>query len=268
MRVSVRLGIVLCAVAAGLVACQKAQDRPASLQGCTGDAAVGCGGGGKLGGGPPDAGLDAADAQTSDVAVTLSGKVVGAQSDDFQTFVPYAGTATITTQHASGLVDQTTYDGTSYSFADAPYTTALWVKTEPQQGGAGAPYLPTLVPVDTTQGGATDLVIVAGAVLDQIYSSLTLPVQRQLGTSQLVLRFVDAAGKPAKGLAITSTVASTIVYSDQGGWNENGVATDAAALVLIANAPTGLVPVSVDNSQGFSVQAEADTVTLANIQVH
>ncbi len=147
----------------------------------------------------------------------MSGKVLGIQSDDFKTFVAYAGTATITTEHSTGVTDQTTYDGTTYSFADAPYTDTLWVLTEPEQGGPGAPYMPTLNAVDTTGGGAVDLEIVAGGVIDQIYSAAALSVQRQLGTAQLVLRFVDATGTPAAGRVVTTAASSTIVYSDQGG---------------------------------------------------
>lgn len=269
MKGLVRLGILLGVCGVVGVACQKTEAVPPSITGCTGDATKGCGQLGPGTGGPEggDAKADAPEA-SSDVAVTLTGKVFGIESNDFRTTVPYTGTATITTEHASGVTDQVTYDGTSYSFPDAPYTSVLWVLTEPQQGGAGAPYLPTLVPVDTTAGGAVDLVIVAGSVIDQIYSSVTLPLTRQLGTAQLVLRFVDATGKPAPGRSITTAAAATIIYSAQGSWDDTGTATDNAAVVLLPNVNPGLVPVSIDNSQGASVEAKADTVTLATLQVH
>jgi hypothetical protein len=265
----VRLGILLAGGAVLAVACQKTPDRPAQETACSGDAwTQACVSGGNYGGGT-EAGDAAREGEAqSDAGVTLSGVVFGLQSDDFTTSVAYDGTATISAQRASGLLGQTSYDGSAYVFNDAPFTNELWVKTEPQLDGKGAPYLPTLVPVDTTLGGQIDLPIVAGTTLDLIYAAVSFTTQRQTGHAQLVLAFVDSAGKPAAGHTITSPAASSIIYSTSGAWSDTVTVTDNVALVLIPNVVPGVVPVSIDNSQGTSLEAEADTVTLASIQIH
>ncbi|MEB2313480.1 MAG: hypothetical protein OZ921_15645 [Sorangiineae bacterium] len=269
---SVRRGAALAGSALALaVACQADEERPPLVAACTGDAwTQGCGAPGQPTGTPDGGATDAGpdDAPASDGSVTLSGSVRGIQAPDFVTTVAYGGTALIRAARADGAPGQALYDGSAFSFPDAAVSTALWVLAEPQAGGPGAPYLPTLVPIDTTRPGAVTLLLVAGEVLDQIYASVTMPPVRSASAAQLVLALVDAGGRPASGRVVSSPAATdAAIFSAQGTWTDATDATDEVALVIFPNVSAGTLPVSIDGRERATLETRAGAVTFATVQL-
>lgn len=249
-----------------LLACQKEEDHPANLGNC--DSATDCTKPPVKGGGGGDSGLT--DGAVTDApGSSISGSILVLTDDDFSTGIPLPGTGTVSVEGESGLAVVGNYNGEAYSVSGVKIDATVWATVEPQPADG----LPTAQPLNTTSTNQFDLVAVQDGTLELIYGILTAPTTRELGTAQIVLRFIDQTGAPISGITVAHQN-EIIAYDSSGSWLDDGLGTGEQGFAIVAN----VVPAATATKQTFSftvgsvtsgveLWVEADTVTIADVLV-
>jgi hypothetical protein len=278
MRASLWQGGLAAALTGALVvsgACASNATRPGRLGDCP-DAAKNCVSvppGSQTPGhdGGTDASLNDAG---GDASASLSGTVVILQDPSFSIVSPFSEPAQIIAQGLAGAEVTANYDGTNpFQMSGVRYAASVWMTVTPTSGVSGA--LPTLQPVDTIQSPVIQLYLVSSSVLDNIYSVLTQPVQRQAGSAQIVLRFEDSGSLAAvANVEVTQHPGGTLIYDSGGTWSDVATGTGQFGMVIVANALPGVADVvkfqvgtTSTTTQQVTVQGAVGTVTYASVSV-
>ncbi len=264
-----RAGTVLVIAALAATGCAKKIVHPPHVDESCGDAGCGSPGGGTS---PPvEAGTDGAvtEGGTSDAGVSLTGSVALLGSDDFTTSQPFTGTADIKAEAPGGGETSAVYNGQSFSMSGVLAGASVWFSVTPTSNTGDA--LPTLQPWDTTSTGPAGLRLVRASVIDQIFSVVTLPPQRDPTRGQLVLHFVDPTGKPLAGVSVTQSPGTGVIYDAAGSWTDAATATGVAGFAIVVNASPGYRQrIDLDTGSNLvyiEVQAAAGSVTLTDVPI-
>ncbi len=265
--------VFLSAAALGAAGCAKNTDHPPRLDGGCSDAAYSsCNRPPPHGSTPPiEAGPEGSvpEAGTSDAGVSLSGSVDLLSSDDFVTAQPFTGNADIVAEAPGGGDAKASYNGQSFSITDALLGPSVWFSITPTSNVGDA--LPTLEPWDTTTTGPAVLRLVRASVIDQIYSVVTLPPQRDSTRGQVVLHFVDQNGNASSGVAVTQSPGDSVIYDGAGTWTDVATSTGTAGFAIVVNCVPGFRQ-RIDLGTGsklvyIEVQVAAGSVTLTDVPI-
>jgi hypothetical protein len=199
---------------------------------------------------------------------------VVALGDDFSTKFPFPGSATIHAEARRGGYVSTGFDGdNSFRLGGIRVAERTWVGVKP--AAANGPVLPTLQALDTRSDVSVELAAIQAEALDFIYQLITLPTQRQPGSGQVVVFFVDNAAQdtPVEGLTVHIDGAETVIYDADGSYTDVTTGTGSAGTALVVNIPAETFPGTVHNlawsgaAAGFQeIQIAADSVTFVGFR--
>lgn len=204
------------------------------------------GGDGGTGGGGGTAGLGGREE-----GVTLTGLVGLLSDDDFELADPFGESVELRAPAANGVSVTGLWNGNvsePFVLEDVKSEPLLWVHGEPQTSGNDA--LPTLEPMATDmpdEDGVVNsdvpFVLVRASVIDQIFSVLASPIERDQSQGQVVLQVVG--GTPPTGLAgvtVSAPAAGLVIYAINSSFSEIPTETDSSGLVVLANVPSSAWP--------------------------
>lgn len=226
------------------------------------------------GGGARDGGADGRADSGGNPLAELVGTVV-VLGDDFSSKLKFPGTATIHAEARRGGYVSTGFDGENwFRLGGVRVAEKNWVGVKPAI--ANGPVLTTLQTLDTRSDGSVELVAIQAEALDFIYQLVTLPTQRQPGSGQVVVSFVDAAAPdtPVEGITVNIDGAETVIYDADGSYTDVTASTGGAGTALLVNIPAATFPGSVHNlawsggAAGFEeIRIAADAVTFLRFRV-
>lgn len=272
MLVASSIKTALFALAVSALACSSDRDRPPVQAAC--GAGTGCTPVNSTGNGPQgSAGAAGASANPDAQAGTLAGTVVAYAGDDFTITQPFPQAATVRGYGPAGTRVTAAWTGSGeFLLSGLEPTNENWISVVP--GQQVADFLTTYHPVVTEGVGRRDLALVRGSVLDQVFSVLTLPIERVPTRGHAALFFKDASNQPLAGVRVQQAQAETIAYADAA-WTDDTLArTSAQGLVLIGNIvadadPGSLRVVNVTGSitGAFEIRVAQNAVTVAEIRL-
>lgn len=212
------------------VACSGVDDdRPPLAPGCS----VDCGQPGKGGPGAGSGGSDGSGGMGgAPVATDLTGVVVAMNDEAFAQTAAFSGAATVFAESptlAQGVSG--TYDGASFSLADALQDRRAWVAVRPDDVAA---FIDTISYQDTTETSVT-APLVSRALLQEIYFNLSTPAELAANAAQLVVRVFEANGAGVVGVTANTTAGTFAAYSADGTFSETETVTDGQGIIILGN---------------------------------
>jgi hypothetical protein len=167
--------------------------------------------------------------------------------DQFDSSVPFTGTATLVAEGSQGGTTTASWNGVDpFQLGDFKREQGVtWVLVSPAPNRG---VLPTLHPVRTGSVRRADLGLVRSDNLDLILLLLTVPLERLPERAQLVLRFTDPESITggAEGVRVVLPEAEFTSYAVEGTWSDLETATDPSGLVLLGNISAAPFPGSIE----------------------
>ncbi len=266
--------------AALAVSCTSDGERPAPIV-CSGD----CGSPGGVrtgfpsdpsdgGAGPGGGGSDSGETVglTGDVLLLLD-------NGRFDSGAPLSDTAEVKTTAADGGTVTDDWNGVDpFELAKLEADTSVWLLVTPRAGSEAAVTFEPVVTVDPDPQGRinANLAVVREDTIDEIFSVLSAPLQRDAGAAQVVLRLVQRGGGsgvvPIPGVVVQASGAEAVVYGVNGGYSDVSTETDGTGVVVLLNVPAAAWPGAIVNlhfsgakTGGAKVLAVNDAVSLVTL---
>jgi len=214
--------------------------------------------------------------------VSLTGQVqLLFDNGRFDTGEIFTDAAEVRTTRADGKAVTSAWNGVDpYLLQSLPAEDTVWLLVTPPNGQANDA-VPTFEPVVTTHPDAAgrvnaDLGLVRDSTLDGIFSTLSLPLQRDERLAQVVLKLVERSGgsglTPVVGVSVHADAAADVSYAVSGGYSDVATETDATGVAVVLNVaaakwPGALVSVQFSGRKtgGAQVRAVTGAVSLVTL---
>jgi hypothetical protein len=201
----------------------------------------------------------------------------------FDTGELFTDTAEVRTTRADGKLETSTWNGSGtepFLLEDLPAEDTVWFLVTPvnaKANDAAATFEPVVTSHPDAAGRVNaDLGLVRDTTIDGIFSTLSLPLQRDDNLAQVVLHLVErGAGSgltPVVGVSVHADAAADVSYAVSGGYSDVSTETDATGVAVVLNVPAAKWPGALVNVQfsgrktgGAQVRAVTGAVSLVTL---